>query len=366
MNAGYWTLRAGADFTVKEYDPAKNTYLLFDTTAGPYYLIDRRAMELLRELQQPQTTPHVHDKLAQAGIAANEGGAMLSALERAGVLVHSEGRPAAAGRLHSLAAMAGPVSELRFRLLVMAALGLLSLVLFHYAFLLATRFSLLTAVRRAPMIEDYLLGCALVVVFAILHEAAHCGVHYLACGRFPWPVSLKPMGAIFQLPVPKVNLNLTYLLDSRTRRIAVLSAGLGMDILLIWFSLLMVIVTRQAPLWVYLSWFCMLGFIFNLLPLWKSDGYYILSEAARLPDLSRGALDALKRMKTGKDNYSAGLALYGASKILFETAILVALLVVWYRLASLLGNIGRILFWSVFAGIFVFKFIQGYRAHNRR
>ena len=366
MNAGHWTLRPGAVFGVKEYDRRKNLYVLFDRTEGPCYLIDHRIIEILKDLHEPHTTQQIRDKLEKMGISGNETGSVLCLLEKADVIVYSNDTAASAGALRVHGSMEGIVSENMFRSITLAAVGLLSLILVHYVYLLVTRFSLLLSVRRAPTIDDYLFFFALVVAFALLHEAAHCCVHYLACGSLPKKISLKPMGAMFLIPAPKVNLNVTYLLDSRLRRIAVLGAGLGMDLVLIWGSFLMVIITRQAPLWVYLSWFCSVSLVFNLVPLWKSDGYYLLSETVRMPDLSMQAAAALKRMLARKDGYSRPLAIYGALRIVFETSILTALLIIWYRLASLMGIMGKYFFWSVFACVFFAKFVQGYKKHKRR
>ena len=365
MNQGYWTLIPGVRFKVREYDRGRDSCMLYQELTGPFLLIDRRLVALLADLHEPQTTQQVQDRLGQAGVDAAETGALLATLEKAGVLVHAQDRPSTGGRLDPLPAQDGPMSEPRFRSLTLAAAVLLALMAAHLTYLLATRASWLTSVRRAPMIEDYLILLALIIVFSVLHEAAHGLVLYLACGRFPWPVSWRPMSALLLLPVPRVNLNMTYLLDSRARRVAILAAGLGTDLALIWSSFLMLIATRQAPPWVYFSWFAAFAFLLDLVPLWTSDGYYILSEVARAPDLGRRATDALKRLVTGKAGASKGLALYAAGKIFFESALLVAFLVVWYRLASLMGDIGRAFFWTVFAGIFIFKFVQGYRAHNR-
>ncbi|MBE0433362.1 hypothetical protein IBX73_07845 [candidate division WOR-3 bacterium] len=365
MNEGYWALNRASDFSVKEYDREKQTYLLFNKLEGPYYLIDRRALDLLQELHEPRTTQQAHDTLARAGIPGDESGATLAALEKAGVIAYSSSRPAQAGRLLFHGSSMSAAGDRRFRSLAIPGLGLFFAVLVHYIYLLATSFSVLTAVSRAPLIGDYLVLVALVVAFTLLHEAAHCCVHYTACGRLPGPISLKPMGRIFFLPVPRVNLNMTYLVDSRVRRMAVLGAGLGVDLLLLWGSFLMAIATRQAPLWVYLAWFCIFSFVFNAVPLWKSDGYYMLSEATGMPNLSSDAAAALRRMVTRKGRYRAGLALYGAAKIVFETAILVVFLVIWYKFASMLGTPGKVLFWGIFAVIFLTKFAKGFAGRGK-
>lgn len=365
MKEGFWTLKEAMEFNIKEYDAQKNSYLLFKKITGPYYLINEKVLNLLKELYKPHSTSALHEKMKNFGIAQNKSAEVLVTLETIGVISYTHAPPKENGRLHFFESMSTIIPRKLFRFILFFSLGLLSIVFIHFSYLIITQFSLITSVSRSPAIEDYVLFFLLSVIFTILHEIAHGVIHYLSCGKLPKPVSLKPMGQMFFLPVPKVNLNITYLLNSRMQRVAILGAGLFVDFLLLWFSFLMVKFTGQTPFWVYLTWISFISFVLNLVPLWNSDGYYILSEVVGVPNLSFYARDALKRLIKRKGDYSLILAFYGASKVVFEIAFFVLFLVIWYKLACLAGIFGKYLFWSIFVVIFFVKSFKGFMKHRK-
>ncbi len=360
MKQGFWTLKEATNFGVKKYNDKKNSYLLWEKIEGPYYLINEGVLNLLKDLRKSLTTSALYDNMKKYGIDQDKETEVLATLEKMGVIVYTNSPSKNYGNLQFYETKSNIKSQVWFRFFKFICLGLFIFVFVHLFYLFMTKFSLLKGVGRAPTLEDYLFFFLYTLIFTTLHEIAHGVVHYLFTEKLPKPISLKPMGKLFFLPVPKVNLNITYLLDSRAQRIAILGAGLFVDFLVIWFSFVMVNLTGQAPLWVYLTWLSSISFTLNLIPLWNSDGYYILSEVLKIPNLNFYARDALRKFFKKKRTYSTGLILYGAAKLFFEFSFFVVYLVLLYKLSSLAGKVGRQFFFGVFILVFLWKFIKAF------
>ena len=130
------------------------------------------------------------------------------------------------------------------------------------------------------------------VVFACvkcLHELGHAVV----CRSLGGVVRRSGVMMILMVPMPYVDVTSSWRMTSKWRRIAVAAAGMATE----W-------VIATAAIWIWIGssdpavrmiaasvvWTCAVTtIVFNLNPLMKFDGYYILADALELPNLSTNA-----------------------------------------------------------------------------
>ena len=136
------------------------------------------------------------------------------------------------------------------------------------------------------------LGAALIVT-KCLHELAHA----LTCKHFGG--RCHEMGVILLVFVPCLYCNVTdaWMLRSRWQRVAISAAGMIIELFLASLAVLLWRYTQPGPLnSICLNVIVVCGvstLLFNGNPLLKHDGYYILSDLIRMPNLwqeSRGCL----------------------------------------------------------------------------
>ncbi len=352
MNFGFWALKETAIFWVKPYNNKRSQYLIWEEFEGPYYFIGDVILDLLMFLRKPHATLAVYEKMAKCGISQEKRTRVLAALERIGVISYSKSSFENTGDIRLQETISSISSCSNFTYLVFIYYVSFILLIAHICNLFITRFPQLHNVNYTPAFEHFFQCLLVIIAFATFHEVAHGTMHYLFTRKFPKPICLKPMTNLLMLPAPKVNLNLTYLLDSRLQRIAILSAGLYADCICIWFSFTMINTTNQAPLWICLTWASIISFVLNLLPLWTSDGYYILTEVLQLPNMNSRAEKALQNLLLGKQNRPILLILHGVAKVLFEIIALVVFLIFFYKVFNLEEKLDPVFLWVFMVLIF--------------
>lgn len=152
---------------------------------------------------------------------------------------------------------------------------------------------------------EILLGYLLFFAAKLLHEAGHAvavdrmaAAEGLAVGSRPWGMSF-----MFLLPAPYVDASAAWFLESPRRRAAVGLAGVATDLTVAAIAALLwawlgpgVLSDRLFDLVVICS---VSSLLFNLNPLVKLDGYYVLSDLAGIPNLLARAQAALGRLVFG-------------------------------------------------------------------
>lgn len=154
-------------------------------------------------------------------------------------------------------------------------------------------------------LADLLVGYLVFVAAKLLHECGHAlalrrmaAAEGLPPGALPWGVSF-----IFLMPAPYVDASAAWLLADPRRRAAVGLAGVATDLL---------VACLAALLWAWLGpgalrdrafdlvVICgVSSLLFNLNPLVKLDGYYVLSDLVGIPNLMARAQAALSRLVFG-------------------------------------------------------------------
>lgn len=185
------------------------------------------------------------------------------------------------------------------------------------------------------------LGMALVVT-KFLHELAHA----LTCKHFGG--HCQEMGVILLVFMPCLYCNVTdaWMLRSRWQRIAISAAGMVMELFLAAIAVILWQYTQPGPLnSISLNVVIVCGvstFLFNGNPLLKHDGYYILSDLLRMPNLwqeSRGYLyrqlskwfhAEVSREELPPD-YPWLLIIYAIGSIIYRICLTVGILLFLYR-----------------------------------
>jgi putative peptide zinc metalloprotease protein len=154
-------------------------------------------------------------------------------------------------------------------------------------------------------LSDLVAGYVIFVAAKLLHECGHAvalrrmaAAEGLPPGALPWGVSF-----MFLMPAPYVDASAAWFLENPRRRAAVGLAGVATDLL---------VASLAALLWAWLGPSALRdrafdlvvicgvsSLLFNLNPLVKLDGYYVLSDLAGIPNLMARAQAALSRLVFG-------------------------------------------------------------------
>lgn len=154
-------------------------------------------------------------------------------------------------------------------------------------------------------VGDLIIGYLLFIGAKLLHEAGHAvaadrmaAAEGLTVGAHPWGVSF-----MFLLPAPYVDASSAWFLRSPWRRAAVGLAGVATDLLIAALAALAwaalgpgALRERMFDLVVICS---VSSLLFNLNPLARLDGYYVLSDLLGIPNLMARAQAAFGRLVFG-------------------------------------------------------------------
>lgn len=154
-------------------------------------------------------------------------------------------------------------------------------------------------------VADLAVGYLLFIAAKLLHEGGHAvAARRMAAaegervGAQPWGISF-----MFLMPAPFVDASSAWFLENPRRRAAVGAAGVVTDLLVA--ALAAVLWANLGPGEVRDRLFDLVvicgvsSLLFNLNPLMKLDGYYILSDLTGMPNLMQRAQAALGRMVFG-------------------------------------------------------------------
>jgi Zn-dependent protease len=200
---------------------------------------------------------------------------------------------------------------------------------------------------------DLVLVGAFMLLSSLLHEAAHA----VACKHFGGRVNAVGIALYYLRPAFYTDVSDAWLFPRRRQRLATHAAGIAVNLALaslllvslpLWDALHQDGVADMAAVGVLLSW---LAVLVNLNPLLKLDGYFLLVDLLRVPNLrdrAFAALSATVRRAVPAAGLPAGrertlLAGYAVASLLYTS------LLAWYtqdRLATLLGvpaGTGRLL-----------------------
>lgn len=209
------------------------------------------------------------------------------------------------GDLSGILWLADPLLGWLFTRAGVVLLGLLGLAL---AWAWSGREAELAAqLRRLATIDlhDILLGYALFIGVKLLHEVGHAvAARRMAraegqeVGAIPWGVSL-----MFLLPAPYVDASSAWLLASPGRRAVVGLAGVATDLLLAALAGLAWAAVGPGALHDRLFDLVLIcgvsSLVFNLNPLVRLDGYYVLSDLLGIENLQARAQAGLARVALG-------------------------------------------------------------------
>jgi putative peptide zinc metalloprotease protein len=199
-----------------------------------------------------------------------------------------------------------------------------------------------------PQLQEFVAGRNLIwlgVALAMtkcLHELAHA----LTCKHFGG--RCHEMGVILLVFVPCLYCNVTdaWMLRSRWQRIAISGAGMIMELFLASLAVLLWRYTQPGPLnSICLNVIVVCGvstLLFNGNPLLKHDGYYILSDLIRMPNLWQESRAYLYRQlgkwflkETGREEFPPGhpllLIVYAVSSTIYRICLTVGILLFMYR-----------------------------------
>lgn len=189
--------------------------------------------------------------------------------------------------------------------------------------------------------ETVLLVWALIFVATLLHEFAHG----LTCKHFGGEVHEIGFLLLFFMPCFYCNVSDAWLFRERWKRLWVGFAGTYFDLVMWALATLVWRITVPETALNYFAWLlssvCGGRCLFNLNPLLKMDGYYLLSDWARIPNLAdrgrRQWIHTLRWLMWGgrrpnRENHSRALFLYGLASWLFMGFLLFGTLLGMMRL----------------------------------
>jgi putative peptide zinc metalloprotease protein len=206
---------------------------------------------------------------------------------------------------------------------------------------------------RLPAFREFFSpqSAALFVVVLIAVKALHELGHALACRHFGGRP--REIGVLLLVFSPTLYCDVTdaWRLDSKWRRIAISSAGMLVELvlasvatLLWWFSMPGLL----NDICLRVMFLCSVSTIlFNVNPLLKSDGYYILSDLVEVPNLWQQSRDELNRTlansllgmnlpddPTLPPRLRGPLLLYAAASVLYGVLLVTAILWFCFRVAE--------------------------------
>ena len=145
-------------------------------------------------------------------------------------------------------------------------------------------------------VGSILIMIATFFILIVIHETSHA----IVCRYYGGQVTEMGFLFLYFQPCCYCNLSDAWLFKKKSQRLAVMSAGLYSQFLLLTLAMVVwrvtvphTFVSEVARLLVVVIW---ITFIFNLNPLIKLDGYYLLSDWLELPNLRSNSFNYLKNI----------------------------------------------------------------------
>lgn len=204
---------------------------------------------------------------------------------------------------------------------------------------------------RLYSVNALILGWAIILIATIAHEFAHG----LTCTRFGGKVNEMGFMLIFFMPAMYCNVSDAWLFPEKSRRLWVTFAGAYFELFLWAVATLIWRVTDPHTFVNYAALIIMatsgIKSFFNLNPLIKLDGYYLLSDYLDIPNLRSRAVGYV----------SAGIKrLFGSSVEVKETTPRERRIYIVYGLLSLAYTIFILSFIAMRFGGFLMGRIQAF------
>jgi multidrug resistance efflux pump len=245
--------------------------------------------------------------------------------------------------------------EPRLRFLWTPAFAVLSgiAVLLAAAVLFANRDDVARSVADALRWESVVLGWFVLGACGVLHECAHG----LTCRHHGGEVREVGVLFLYFMPCFYCNVSDAWLFRERSKRMAVMLAGVVAD-LVVWAAAVLLWRVAEPGTLPHRAAFLVLavegvGTLFNLIPLLKLDGYYLLSDWLEVPNLRQRSFDRIashaRRVLWGApppepDPRGALLTGFGLASWAFSLGFLAVSLAIFARWSrDLVGPAGLVL-----------------------
>lgn len=188
-------------------------------------------------------------------------------------------------------------------------------------------------------------------IVILVHELAHG----FACAHFGGRVRAMGFLLLYGKPCAYCDVSDAWLLP-KSARLWIMAAGSLVEIVLWAVATLVWWLTAPATLWhrgaVVVMAISGVGTLFNLNPLLKFDGYYMLSDSLEIPNLRQRAFHHLGRCLLGRPREPATARerrvfwIYGVAALVYSTLVLGWLVVRLHGwMAGTWGSLGAWLFW---------------------
>jgi putative peptide zinc metalloprotease protein len=301
-------LRSGLE--VSEQRAAKAAvFVLKDPASGRIFRLPETAYFIARQLDGETAPDEIRSRVEQkfgAAVSAEELDAYLAQLRRLGLVEGAAHPPPSTGRVR------GDLLYLRFKAFDPDGFLARLLPLFHWCFtrgfvaasMALTVFAIAVAAANWPEIRHEFARFANVqaLVYAwlvlTLTVCAHEIAHGLACKRFGGHVREMGFMLIYLQPALYCNVSDAWMFPEKAKRLWVTAAGAWFDMLL-WALAVMVWRITESDAALHFAALVVLAttgvrMLFNVNPLIKLDGYYLLADALEIPNLRSRAFRYLR------------------------------------------------------------------------
>ncbi len=207
----------------------------------------------------------------------------------------------------------------------------------------------------------------------LLLKVAHEFAHGLTCKRFGGRVGLCGFVLLLFVPLPFVDVTSSWSFEDRSRRMLTSAAGMMVELLLAAIGVLIWVRADAGPLRFHMGNLILAAslhtLLFNANPLMRFDGYYILSDWLRLPNLyqharqyvvaiSKQAFCGVPAKTPAMPRLALFIKFYGIASLIWSSLLVVSLLVAAINLFEGVGFAIAILAGLLWIGIPSFRLIK--------
>jgi putative peptide zinc metalloprotease protein len=139
-------------------------------------------------------------------------------------------------------------------------------------------------------VENIFLYVGIMIISSLFHELGHTTATY----KFGGDHSGIGVGFYLFTPVLYADVSSTWKFEAN-KRIVVNLAGIYFELLLCTLLILVSLIIGFKPL-MTISMMILIKTLFNLNPFFRTDGYWVLSDAIRIPNLRTTSNELLKRV----------------------------------------------------------------------
>ena len=337
-----YTLRRNIKFARKNH----GIVVHYKTNKDDIYLnIDSKMFEILQMFRAPKAKDEMLHTIKELSPSSNPEEIFNKLLnlelivkcDHRGILIVDEKRK-----------IKGPKFLLPIFLFALAFWGI-----FGIAKILIHNISLITRNPFFPSLLDYGMTYIIAVILFFFHEIGHLISVWSFTGEWP-RLKISSARQFFPIPTFKTDLSITYFMD-KLSSIYVFLAGTMVDIFTTWVILTLFKQT-QKPFLLFVFWIMVFSILFNFIPFWKTDGYFILTIIKDQPNLMSKSKLELRKLFRKDENVDYFLAIYGILRILFNIAFYSALFYFSYKLWGIVGL-------KITIGIFLLFFFYYFFLH---